>query len=218
MSATIVGLIETFRSRRPSSSSYHSRDVHGASKAVSAASAPAALLTAALAVAGCWSYTWYNVVALSPSVIPRRGSPVVTIESSKIRTKLLHKSETFWSPGGESVLWAETVHDSYRDLDVRTCRASLRWSAPSGPEPGGSDVPLAEREMIGPVRFAAGANQTTLVATNTATGQTWVAATGFGHVESVTAVPVARRVVTVSEGWIFVYDLDLNRVTTCPGW
>ena len=70
--------------------------------------------------------------------------------------------------------------------------------------------------MIGPVRFHAD-GYSKLLATNTATGQTWTAADGFVGIDSVTAVPAARRVV-VNAGIrsIFVYDVDAGRVVLCP--
>ena len=92
------------------------------------------------------------------------------------------------------------------------------WRAPSGPEPDGSDVPLAERAMIGAVRFHADwSNATSLLATDTATGMTWTAAQGFAGINSVTAVPAARRVVVnAAVRTIYVYDVDAGRVILCP--
>ena len=49
--------------------------------------------------------------------------------------------------------------------------------------------------MIGSVRYAPDQANMNLQATDTRTGQTWTAATGFGQILSVTAVPAARRVV-----------------------
>ena len=69
---------------------------------------------------------------------------------------------------------------------------------------------------MGSVRFYADGNNGNLMATDTARAQTWTAATGFGQIASVTAVPAARRVVVIAAGGsISVYDVDANRVIAC---
>ncbi len=152
----------------------------------------------AVTVAGC-SYDQYAVIpALSPLVLPKRGSVLVTILTSDQRLTIHHKPESFWSPANDSVVHSERVNKSYRDLDVRTCKSSSRWFAPSGSEPDGSDVPMAERAMIGPVRFYTSVTMTDLMAANAGTGHTWTAVTGSVPIASVTAVPAARRVVLLT--------------------
>jgi hypothetical protein len=166
------------------------------------------------AVAGC-SYSWTSVIPAGPRVVPRRGSPVVTFETCEQRFSMRHEPSSFWSPGGEHMEDAKIVPTSHHDLDVRTCKMSWRWSAPSGPEPDGSDVPLAERGTMGPLRFSLDDSKTKLIATDP-TGEHWVAAKGFGNIVSVTTVPAARRVVMLTDsGAIFVYDADAHRVQAC---
>ena len=123
----------------------------------------------------------------------------------------------FGEPEREGIAGWERVVVGYHDLDVRTCKDSKAWRAPSGPEPDGSDIALAERGMIGPVRFHAGGGNGNLMATDTATAVTWTAATGFGQIVSVTAVQAARRVVVAAVlRLIYVYDVDAKRVILCP--
>ena len=176
-----------------------------------------AIAIGAVALAGC-SYNWYSVVPTSPAVIPHRGSAVVTIAVQNTRLKMHHQPATlFGEPEREGIAGSETVVVGYHDLDVRTCKDTKAWRAPSGPEPDGSDIPLAERGMIGPVRFHAGGGNSDLMATDTATAVTWTAATGFGQIVSVTAVPAARRVVVAAVlRLIYVYDVDAKRVILCP--
>lgn len=170
----------------------------------------------AVALAAC-SYNWYSVVPAPPAVIPHRGSAVVTIAVQNTRLKMHHHSASlFTDPGGEGIAGSETVVVAYHDLDVRTCKDSKAWRAPSGPEPDGGDIPLAQRGMMGPLRFHADGSNSDLMATDTATGVTWTAATGFGQIVSVTAVPAARRVVVAAVlRSIFVYDVDAKRVIAC---
>jgi hypothetical protein len=146
-----------------------------------------------------------------PRIIARRGSPIVTVWRSSKRFIIHHEPASFWFNGGDSMVRVEEVGSTYRDLDVRTCQASLKWSR--GPA---DDTPAAEEGMIGPVRFSADAARTNLVALDTATGRTWTAASGFGGILSVTAVPAARRIVVVTgAATILVYDVDANRVVSC---
>ena len=127
-----------------------------------------------------------------------------------------HEAASFWSPESVSMQEHEVVATGYHDLDVRTCTASWRRRAPVGPERDGSDIPLAERGMMGTVRFYAGDDKTSLMAVNTATGQKWTAATGFTQVYSVIAVPAARRILVTTPGeLIYAYDVDANRVVSC---
>jgi hypothetical protein len=174
-----------------------------------------AIAIGAAALTGC-SYNWYSVVPASPAVIPHRGSAVVTIAVQNTRLKMHHQPATlFGEPEREGIAGSETVVVGYHNLDVRTCKDTKAWRAPSGPEPDGSDIPLAERGMIGPVRFHASNGD--LMATDTATAVTWTAARGFGQIVSVTAVPAARRVVVAAVlRLIYVYDLDAKRVILCP--
>jgi len=169
----------------------------------------------AVVLGGC-SYNWTSVIPAGPSVIPHRDSAVVTIAIHSEHREMHHESASFWSPERYSVVREEVVVDRYEDLDVRTCKVSLRWRAPAGPEPDGSDVPRAERAMMGPLRFYVGDDRTSLVVANAATAQTWTAANGFAQIDEVIAVPAARRVVVISAGGsIAVYDVDANRVIAC---
>ena len=157
-----------------------------------------------------------------PTALPHRGSPVVTIMNGKSRTVLHHEPSGFWSSGGESMESMEVLEPAYQDLDVRTCKMGRtrhygRSAGAFGEAREASDVPFAERAMIGPVRFNAGGGlgSPSLTATNTVSGQTWTAAVSVGPILSVTAVPVARRVVMVTETRLLVYDVDANRVVAC---
>jgi hypothetical protein len=177
---------------------------------------PAGVAAAICAVVfgGC-SYNWTSVVPAAPAVIPRRRSAVVTIATQDLRMQMHHTSWWHRFPG-DSLVGSNLVVTGYHDLDVRTCKASWRWGAPVGPEPDGSDLPVAERSMFGPVRFYASDDRSNLMATNAATAQTWTAASGFNQIAAVAAVPAARRVVVSAVvGGVFVYDVDAHRVVAC---
>jgi len=183
----------------------------------------AAVAAAICAVAfGACAYNWHMSVPTAATVIPHRGSTIVTIAKNSQRLTM-HHDPAHWSfagdpGGGESIAGSDTVVAGYRNLDLRTCKES-RARAPSGPEPDGSDIPVDQRGMMGSVRFHADNDKTNLMATDTATGLTWTAAREFHQrIASVNAVPAARRVVVGDElGAIFVYDVDARRFVDCDG-
>ena len=183
------------------------------------------LVLTLVGVAGC-AFGSYNYVQdwwdTLPTVFARRGSAVVTLATFKTRITLHHQETSFWSNGGESMRNMETVGSSCYDLDVRTCKVAARWRCPAkgkgvvAPGEEGEEGERGEREMIGSVRFSTDDGKTNLRAVNAATGQSWTAATGFGQILSVTAVPAARRVAVVTmAGAVLVYDVDANRVVAC---
>jgi hypothetical protein len=176
---------------------------------------PAAL---ALAVVGC-SYNWVSDTWLIPSAISHRDSPIVTISNSRFRTVLHHEPSSFWDSGGDRPTSMETVEWSREDLDVRSCKSGQTQHYAKGAEPprDPTAVPFDEQDRIGSVRFYVDPQRLSeLLAEDTATGRKWVAASGFEGIRGVTAVPVARRVVVITEARaVLVYDLDANRVVSC---
>jgi hypothetical protein len=175
-----------------------------------------------IALGGCASY-WSTYVPTAATVIPHRGSTVVTIATNSQRLKMHHESAhgSFAGDpgGGTAIVGSDTVVVAYRYLDLRACKDLSRWRGPAGTEPDGSDVPLDQRGLFGPVRFHASGDQSDLMATDTATGVSWTVARSFQRrIASVTAVPAARRVVVADElGAIFVYDVDARRFIDCAG-
>jgi hypothetical protein len=173
-----------------------------------------AAAVAAGVVSGCaYNYSGSETGESLPAVVPHRDSMLVTVSTSRQRMLMHHEGSSFWYSGGESIVGMEKVGESCHDLDVRTCKTA--WRLRCGPAME-SDVSIAERAMIGSVRYAPDQANMNLQATDTRTGQTWTAATGFGQILSVTAVPAARRVVVVTTtSRILVYELDAKRVVAC---
>jgi hypothetical protein len=173
--------------------------------------AAAVLVTTACAHDEVWN-TW-----MGPHVVPHRGSAVVTIRDSKVRTVLHHDPfAEWWSSSNAPTQDMDIVESWSRDLDPRTCKWSEKQSRATALPPDPTMVPDAERAMIGPMRYDVDASRTSLIVLNTATGKTGTGLSSLGEINPIAAVPAVRRVVVVtSKGPVIVYDIDTHQGAKC---